>query len=77
MLMTLFILIENPFDINHVLKIANSVDSHIQFMFELEDSNTVPFLDVLVIKCHSSFKTCVQEVFFYFLLPSLSFKLSC
>ena len=56
-----FILIENPFDINHVLKVANSVDSHIQFTFELEDSNTLPFLDVLVIKCDSSFKTCVYR----------------
>ena len=47
-----FILIENPFDTNHVLKVANSLDSLIQFTFELEDSNTLPFLGVLVIKCH-------------------------
>ena len=56
-----FILIENSFDINHVLQVANSVDSHIQFMFELDDSNTLPFLDILVIKYDSSFKTCVYR----------------
>ena len=56
-----FILIDNPFDINHVLQGANSVDSHIQFMFELEDSITVHFLDVLVIRCDASFKASVSR----------------
>ena len=56
-----FILINNPFDINHILHVANSVDSHIQFTFELKDSNTLRFLVVLVIKCDSSFKTCVHR----------------
>ena len=54
-----FILIENPFDINYVLQVKNSVDSHIQYTFELENSNVLPFHDVLVIKCDSSFKMCV------------------
>ena len=70
-----FILIENTFDINYVLKVANSVDSHIQFAFELEDSNAPPFLDVFVIKCDSSFKIFVYRKPF-FETPSCSFKSS-
>ena len=60
----IFVLIENPFDIDHVLQVAKSVDSHIQFMFEFEDSNTHPFHDALVIKCDYSFKTCVYREHF-------------
>ena len=72
-----FILIENPFDINHVLKVPNSVDSHIQFTFELWD-NTLPFLDVLVIKCDSFFKTCVyRKPFSVSCPPPFSLKSSC
>ena len=68
-----FILIENPFDINPVLKVANSVDYYIQFTFEL-DSNTLPFLDILVIKCDSSFKTCVCRNLFLFPAPLTLFQ---
>ena len=57
----MILLTENPFDINHILQVANSVDSHIQFMFELDNSNTLSFLDVLAIKCDSSFKTHVYK----------------
>ena len=56
-----FVLIENPFDINHVLQVSNSVDSHIQFIFDIEYSNALPFLDIVVIKWDSSFKTCVHR----------------
>ena len=63
-----FILIENPFNINHVLQVANSVDSHIHCMFGSEVSNILPFLVVLVIKCDSSFKNCVYRQ---------SFSVSC
>ena len=70
-----FILIEKSFDINHVLKVANSVDSHIQFIFELENSNTLPFLDVLVIKCNSSFKIVCLGNIFLFTAPLMLFQI--
>ena len=56
-----FIFIDNHFDINYILQVAISVDSHIQFTFEIEDYNSFAFLTVLVIKCDSYFKTCVHR----------------
>ena len=64
-----FILIENSFDINNILQFANSVDSHIQFKFELQNFNTLTFLDVLVITVGSTFINCVHRKPFSDLCP--------
>ena len=60
----IFILIENPFDIDNILQVVNSVDSHTQFTFVLQNSNSSIFLDVLVIKVNSTFKNCVHRKHF-------------
>lgn len=52
-----FVFVYNPFDISAILKTVNYIEQHIQYTFEFENSNNLPFLDVLVIRCDSFNKT--------------------
>ena len=52
----------NPDKIGHILKILNSYHPKIQFTYELEDNNTISFLDVLVKRTQNNkFETSVYR----------------
>ena len=54
-----FVCVKNLFDISTILEIANNIDPHIQFTFDTH--NKLHFLDVLVVRYDSFFKTCVYR----------------
>ena len=61
-----FIFIDNHFDINYILQVAISVDSHIQFTFELQDSNTFPFLMLWLLNVIPLLKfVCIGNLFLF------------
>ena len=43
-----FVLIKEEADVNRILEILNSFDVDIQFTSELEENNSLPFLDILI-----------------------------
>ena len=59
-----FIFVENPFDTSAILEISNNIDPHIHFTFKLENHGQFPFLNVLVTRCDSFYKTCVYRNLF-------------
>ncbi|XP_054710410.1 uncharacterized protein LOC129220094, partial [Uloborus diversus] len=59
----------NDLNVDEVLVILNSIDSHIQFSYELEQNNCLPFLDVLVSRTESCFETTVYRKPFSVSLP--------
>ena len=56
-------------DVPSLLNLINSLDPHIQFTCEEETNNTLPFLDVLVLRNPDSFQTSVFRKPFAVALP--------
>lgn len=55
----IFILIEQNFDLSHLISLTNSINSSIQFTYEAECSNTFPFPNILVSEVTPVFSTSV------------------
>jgi hypothetical protein len=54
-----FVLVSSTADISSLLSLINSIDPCIQFTYEMENNNSLPFLDVLVSKHSDRFSTTV------------------
>ncbi|XP_042900825.2 uncharacterized protein [Parasteatoda tepidariorum] len=60
---------DNNCNLDQILNVMNSIDSCIQFTFELESDQKLPFLDVLVTRNDNSFHTTVFRKPFPVSLP--------
>ena len=55
------------------LDALNSVHSTLEFMFEKEENDELPFLDILVEETNEEFITCFQQALFYWKMLLLEF----